>query len=360
MKQQAADIELKKQLAKFAPLIAGLPEGQRATISNLADVDPGSALDVLKDVFKNQFKPAPSITPAEIANLRVRIKDIALRQGTDAAKAAFEGMGGIPGIDPDAFLREVLGGSAPAASPNQTAAGGVPGAVPKPAVGGTAPAGMLNRQFPAQPNTVQPTKPQEKGDLPWSDPNSSHWAGLPPKSRIDGVAKLKENQLQDQSSAVSQLSTVDHLINSIDDLSKNPGLDKISGPIAQYSWAATKEGSAARNTFNALASQAAIQQLNELRAASKSGGAVGNVTEAEWPKLAEAAGMLSRATSPDDVRRNLNNYKQILLGVKNKINNTYATVYGGKLNYTKDKYEGYSPEQNWQTSKGGVKFRVKE
>ena len=190
----------------------------------------------------------------------------------------------------------------------------------------------------------------EKTDLPWVDSRSSHWSGTSPKDKMAGIADLRKNQLQEKNNAFSQLGTIDRLTNGVDDLLKNPGLDKISGPIAQYTWPFSTEGQAARNTFNSLASAAAIQQINDLRASSKAGGAVGNVTEAEWERLSNAAGMLGRATGPDDVRRNLNNYKNILSDIKDRINNTYFTVYGEKLNYKPVPYQSFSasrPPPGW-------------
>jgi hypothetical protein len=366
MKQQAADIELKKQLAKFAPLIAGLPESQKATISNLADVDPGSALDVLKDVFKNQFKPAPSITPAEIANLKVRIKDIALRQGTDAAKAAFEGIGNIPGIDPDVFLREVLGGSAPAASLSPTTIGGVPGAVPNPAVGGTAPAGMPNRQIPAQPTAqTQPSgntpgamprtaapsqgsRPAAKpsaasAEVPLTDPRNPVYRGMAPKNVQENITKLNLERATAAPQVNGQLATLYNLRNTVDNLYTHPALGNILGVFDQFSQTDTKpETINARSLYDQLFSQTAISQLQAMRDASKTGGAVGQVTEAEWDKLSNAALAMNPKQSPEDFKRGLDNYKNTLNQIEDKLRGTYKSTYGGKIDFTPPKYTTYA------------------
>jgi hypothetical protein len=61
MKQQAADIELKKQLDRLGPLISSLPVDQQKNISQLAAVDPKSAVDLVTSTLQSQYKtPAPT------------------------------------------------------------------------------------------------------------------------------------------------------------------------------------------------------------------------------------------------------------------------------------------------------------
>ena len=55
-----------------------------------------------------------------------------------------------------------------------------------------------------------------------------------------------------------------------------------------------------------LASKAAVAAINEMRAMSKTGGAVGQGQKKEWPKLEAQLGNLNRAQSEAQFRRNLN------------------------------------------------------
>lgn len=65
MKQQAADVELKKQLDRLGPLISNLPVDQQKNISRLAAVDPQSAVDLVTSTLQSQYKPP---APTDLSN----------------------------------------------------------------------------------------------------------------------------------------------------------------------------------------------------------------------------------------------------------------------------------------------------
>jgi hypothetical protein len=70
-KQQSADLELKKQLSRLQPLIAGLPPDQQTRISTLAAADPETALKTIQSITESQFKTP---TPSEVSKL-IRERD---------------------------------------------------------------------------------------------------------------------------------------------------------------------------------------------------------------------------------------------------------------------------------------------
>ena len=109
----------------------------------------------------------------------------------------------------------------------------------------------------------------------------------------DDAAKAR----QSQSAARTRFSSLDRLDADIESVKKLPGLEYAVG---LYSAApvipGTKQADAVAAIEN-LASRAAVQALSDMREASKTGGAVGQVTEKEWPKLEAQLANLNRKQS---------------------------------------------------------------
>lgn len=70
-----------------------------------------------------------------------------------------------------------------------------------------------------------------------------------------------------------------------------------------------------RRQTEVLTSVATIENLNQMRQSSPTGGALGNVTEGEGRMLAAAAGSLDPNASPEQYRRALDNYERTLLRI---------------------------------------------
>ncbi len=72
-----------------------------------------------------------------------------------------------------------------------------------------------------------------------------------------------------------------------------------------------------RRQVNVLRSNASITALNQMRQQSKTGGALGNVTEREEALLADTAGALDPNASPAQFRKSLDTYYHTLLRIVN-------------------------------------------
>jgi hypothetical protein len=212
----------------------------------------------------------------------------------------------------------------------------------KPTTGVTNTTPLVPPQPPVN-TTNQPvgTNTKTTTELPWIDPNSSHWKGLPAKDKVAGIVKFKEDQLLAEKNSIGSLDRNNNVINRIQDLIDNKSLDKIAGPIAQYTGLFKTETQAARNTLYSLGSASALAELVKLRESSKTGGAVGNVTEAEWGRLSDAAAALGQAVDGKELRRNLGNYKNALQTIQNRLKTDHVRVYGEELNYTPPPYTPY-------------------
>jgi hypothetical protein len=117
---------------------------------------------------------------------------------------------------------------------------------------------------------------------------------------------------QSQSAARTRFSSLDRLDSDIEAVKNLPGLEYAVG---LYSAApvipGTKQADAVAAIEN-LASRAAVQALGDMREASKTGGAVGQVTEKEWPKLEAQLANLNRKQSLPKFLEELNKFQNMI------------------------------------------------
>jgi hypothetical protein len=271
----------------------------------------------------------------DVARYGIQYADAQLSQG----RAAFEGVGtsGLGGVTPPSALRapgvpSVAPTTATAAQPAPQAqrSGNLPGAMPRTA----APSQVASP--PAKPNAAS-------AEVPLTDPRNPVYRGMAPKNVQENITKLNLERAVAIPQVTTQLATVYNLRNTVKNLSTHPFLENILGIYDQFEMGDTKPGTInARSLYNQLFSQTAISQIQAMRDASKTGGAVGQVTEGEWDKLSNAALAMSVKQSPEDFKINLKNYENTLDQIEQKIRGTHKTVYGGKIDFTAPKYTTYA------------------
>ncbi len=123
------------------------------------------------------------------------------------------------------------------------------------------------------------------------------------------------------------------------ELERHPGLKDITGKIDQYSALdVMPQTRAARALQGSLVKQAAVNTLQSMRDASKTGGAVGAVTEKEWPILEQQLAALDGAQSPKDYKVALQNLQSQMKGAMGRIKAAYSETYGSELQYDSPKY----------------------
>jgi hypothetical protein len=76
-----------------------------------------------------------------------------------------------------------------------------------------------------------------------------------------------------------------------------------------------------------LLTQVGLNTLTTMRQASPTGGAVGNVTEKEWPRLENSLAALKKAQSYDQVVTQLDQLVKIASENKRNITEAYVTAY---------------------------------
>lgn len=190
----------------------------------------------------------------------------------------------------------------------------------------------------------------EAGMTPVRDPSSPNgWRVVP---QVGGekhpavIAKKEKQKLiaeepQERQKLQSVTQFYDTAIAQIDKIINNPQTGDVTG-----GWEGTFEPSGLISPLNrtafsdieALNDMLQVQGLQMMRDASKTGGAVGNVTEAEWPKLSARFGNLRRDQKDSDYIESLTKIKEGLEAVKAATVSAYNETYGPVLG---DEFEGF-------------------
>lgn len=260
---------------------------------------------------------------AERANIGLRAQEV----GNSTANT-FYNTGMVPGA---------AGFSLPPVQPQQMGA-------PSPMA---APSGVPPVRQPGTPMSAPPLQqPVPAQALPPGVP-----ANLPPKVRDQILAdqakrdsEKKAEMPQANASVGAALQNLDRLAEMSADLSRAPGLKNILGPVSQYQFTdGFEETRDARALANAVKNQVGTIVLQAMRDASKTGGAVGNVTEKEWPILQQNLAALDLAQSPRGYLNALTNLQSQLDGMRSRISKAYEQQYGAQPNYERVPYSPLYP-----------------
>ena len=116
----------------------------------------------------------------------------------------------------------------------------------------------------------------------------------------------------------------------IDELIANEkGLNEITGFLAGRTdlSALTREGRRALALFNTITAKGGFSELQDMRNASPTGGALGNVSNQEGKQLIDSVGALSRTQDANDLRKSLGILKTDLQGSKQRVREAYDLTY---------------------------------
>jgi len=268
------------------------------------------------------------------ASLGIRLT----QAGIDVAKLGYEtGLSPTPisGLPANAPAPNFGVQTRPQAMPSQpvapVSAQAMPQGVPRPAM----PQGMPRA---AMPQTA-PQAPAQAGE---AQPLIN--TVTPKERQVLMVAQPQQNV-----SAQSALQNMERLTNVANELKNHPGLPDIVGKGNQYSIFDMRDNAVnARALQSTLVKQSAVNALQAMRDASKTGGAVGGVTEKEWPILEQQLAALDGAQTPAAYRAALTNLNNQLSSSSNRVKNAYEQTYG------KLKYEPTPYQQQGQTSSGQI------
>lgn len=133
-------------------------------------------------------------------------------------------------------------------------------------------------------------------------------------------------------SAVEGYETkADNFVKDLQALRDHPGLDSITGIAAGRLPGVTAEGRAAQALYDKIVAKGGFQALQDLRAASKTGGALGNVSNQEGKQLVQSFAAIDRRQNAEDVRAALDQAIADVEGSKTRVRDAYDTTYEYKL-----------------------------
>ena len=157
--------------------------------------------------------------------------------------------------------------------------------------------------------------------------------GLTPANAFEGLTpkeiQKREAALPQAKSSVTSFETkTDQFIKELMALRDDPGLNQITGPIYGRTPSVSREGSRAQALYNKIFAKGGFQGLQDLREASKTGGALGNVSNEEGRRLeASVVGGLDRTQNIEDVKAGINDLIDSLNVSKARVRNTFDETY---------------------------------
>jgi hypothetical protein len=153
---------------------------------------------------------------------------------------------------------------------------------------------------------------------------ASAMEGLPPKE----IQRRESVFPQAKQSVATVSNTMSTIEQTIDRLLKNAeGLNGVTGLVYGRTPAVTKEARVADADLEQLANLAFVQGITELRASSKTGAGVGNVSNREGDRFENLKASLKRTQSYDDMVAALKRLKAQATSTKDIVNTEFTDMY---------------------------------
>ena len=147
--------------------------------------------------------------------------------------------------------------------------------------------------------------------------------GLTPKERQSREAKFPQ-----ATSAVKTFETTSNtLIKDLETLAKHPGLSSITGIAAGRLPGITSAGREAEALFDKISARGGFQELQNMRQASPTGGALGNVSNKEGEQLRQAFAALDRRQDAASVRKAITDAINQIRASQQTIKDAYDMTY---------------------------------
>lgn len=189
----------------------------------------------------------------------------------------------------------------PAATPQQ---GGGMGRIPTSSVvGGTTPLGFA-------PSEADKSAAKKRSEL-----------------SVDREAELPQARLQ----VSTQLGDIDRLISITNETMKSPALSRSVGLVGAFPSIPGQPAANVDSLIESLKAQVSGMKLQAMRNASRTGGAVGQVTEREWPRLENMIVALNRKMSPEVFREKLSELVVEMNKSKELIQGAFDQEYGSVM-----------------------------
>jgi hypothetical protein len=155
---------------------------------------------------------------------------------------------------------------------------------------------------------------------------ASAMEGLPPKE-----IQAREAKYPAATSSVKTFeSSAEKLATDLETLANHPGLSGISGLVYGRTPAITKEARAAQALYDSIVARGGFQELQNMRASSPTGGALGNVSNQEGQYLRDAFAPINRTQDTADLSAALINAAGATRSSKQRVREAYDMTYDYK------------------------------
>lgn len=251
-------------------------------------VDTGAAITPTNPYTGEQGAPIPKgFTPAQGVQLPIEQQQAALK----GAQFTYETGQPAPALPP------LPGSASPSIAPRQLPQGERP--LP----------GAVNRMPIPQAGGAQiPLTPKNQAEL------NMERAKAQPKALV--------NLQSAQTKATTALGKVDEVMKGLESGMTSGATGSVLGSVP-----GTKAHDVRKN-IETLQNILSIKELQDMRAASQTGGAVGSVTEGEWDKLANVVASLSQSQNKEQLTKNLAQIKAHFEKWKGAMEQSYSSQYG--------------------------------
>jgi hypothetical protein len=138
----------------------------------------------------------------------------------------------------------------------------------------------------------------------------------------------KANAALFESSIDAEIKNIDKLIGSEAKPELHPGLTSAVGPVSSRLPTVSNKAGNAEALIKSLQSKASINSLQTIRGTA---GAVGTLTEREWPRLESMKATLQESQSPDQFVTSLVDYRKELQNMKLKAKEALNTDYSAAI-----------------------------
>jgi len=146
---------------------------------------------------------------------------------------------------------------------------------------------------------------------------------LPPKE-----LQKRETAFPDANLRVKAFETKsDSFVKDLEKLRDHPGLKEITGLIQGRLPALSSNGAAAQALYDKVVAKGGFQALQDLREASKTGGALGNVSNQEGKQLIASAAAIDRRQDAKDVQSAIDQFIGDIKGSKMRVREAFDATY---------------------------------
>ena len=146
---------------------------------------------------------------------------------------------------------------------------------------------------------------------------------LPPKE----IQRREASYPQATSGVKSYEAKSEAFISDLKKLRDHPGLPGITGILAGRITGITDDGRAAKALYDKIVAKGGFQALQDLRDMSKTGGALGNVSDKEGKQLIASFAAIDRTQEVEDVQRAIDQAVGEVEGSRTRVREAYDTTY---------------------------------